>query len=275
MVQQFMSTILLLFTHNYIIIIYHPHPMATLYRHRVYCSTDSKYEYIWLDTETHPNNCPINTTHNINSALSSITERREQNIIRVMEEESPTGGNFKCETIVFNASASSTQTHEVQFLFDISILAVYMVTTNDQTGDQMEVIVAPETLIGVTTAPVSAGNTVISVSNTVIENIYKGYKVIITDGVNTDSLGYVISKDPVASTVTVQTAATHSFAAGSLVKISVYYVENYEFGPAWEYVIGESKIGASKLPANKIVRINYTNNGQAQKRIVIKLEYLY
>lgn len=249
--------------------------MAILYKHRIYCSTDSKYEYIWLETETHPEVCPTNTAHTINPALSSIVERKDQNLIRVMEEESPTGGNFKCETIAFNAEASSTTTYNAQFPFDISILAVYMVTTNDQVGDTMEVIVAPNTTVGVVTSEVSASDTVISVSSTVLDNIYKGYKVTITDGVNTNSLGYVLAKDPVAGTITVQTGAVNSFAVGSLIKISVYYVENYEFGPAWEYVIGESKIGASKLPANKIVRINYTNNGNAQKRIVIKLEYLY
>jgi hypothetical protein len=192
-----------------------------------------------------------------------------------MEEESPTGGNFKCEAIAFDSAASSITTRNISFPFDISILAVYMVTTNDQVGDNMEVIVAPDTTIGVVSSVVSVNDTVISVSSTVMEYVYKGYKVKITDGVNTDSLGYVIDKDVVAGTITVQNAAANSFAAGSLVKFSVYYVENYEFGPAWEYVIGESKIGASKLPANKIVRINYTNNGQTQKRIVIKLEYLY
>ena len=84
--------------------------------------------------------------------------------------------------------------------------------------------------------------------------------------------------DKVAKTITVETAAVNSFLASTptYVKQTVYYLQNYEFGPSWEYVIGESKIGASYLPANTILRARYINNSAiANKKLVVKFEYLY
>jgi hypothetical protein len=249
--------------------------MTTLYKHRIKCTTDNKFEYIWLDTDVSPIACPSNTSHSIDASLSSIVDHVDRNQVTIVEEASPTGGNFKCETKVINAAASTDTEYDFSFPYDISILAVYMVTTASHEGDLLNVLVSPDTVIGTTTGAITSSDTVINVSDTVLEFIYVGYKIKITDGVNTDDMGYVIGVNKVNKTILVQNPAVNSFNTGAFIQNTVYYVENYEIGPPWEYVIGESKIGASKVPKNTVVRLKYTNNTVSSKKLIIKLEYLY
>lgn len=49
-----------------------------LFKYRVWCSTDSKWEYIWLeDTATAPTTCPANPAHTIDSAKTSSVDTAE------------------------------------------------------------------------------------------------------------------------------------------------------------------------------------------------------
>lgn len=49
--------------------------MSTIYKYKVYCQTDSKWEH-WLlsDTEAAPTTCPTNTGHTIDSSSVSVVE---------------------------------------------------------------------------------------------------------------------------------------------------------------------------------------------------------
>jgi len=44
-----------------------------LYKYRVYCSTDSKHEYTWVDeADGEPTTCPTNTSHTIDTSKTVI-----------------------------------------------------------------------------------------------------------------------------------------------------------------------------------------------------------
>lgn len=58
--------------------------MATVYKYRVWCSTDSKYEYVW--GETAPTTCPTNTGHTIDGAQTVIVEKAGNEIVEVTQE---------------------------------------------------------------------------------------------------------------------------------------------------------------------------------------------
>ena len=249
----------------------------TLYKYRVHCTTDNQNEFIWLDeNDSEPTTCPTNTSHSIDSSKTTIVDSRKPENIRIKEESIPTGEHFMCETKVINTNANDTSENDYSWPFPISILAVYMITS-DHEGDNFEALIAPDTTIGTITSDVAADDTVINVSQTVIDNTSVGYILTLDDGTNNDNLGHVLAIDKVAKTITVETAAVNNFLAATptYVKQTVYYLRNYEFGPAWEYVIGESKIGASYLPANTILRARYTNNSITNKKLVVKFEYLY
>ena len=249
--------------------------MTTVYYWRIKCETDNKYEYIWAE-ET-PDKCPTNTAHTINTGTIASIDKREPNLMEIKEESVSTGGHFQCITKTINTDASSTSTSNYTWPHPISVLAVYLVTTSVHEGDVVDLTVAPDTTIGVLTADASIGATTLTVSQTVIDNTAVGFWLKLNDGVNQDDLGRVLSVDVVAKTITVENALTHNFATAtpSYLIQTVYMMKDYEIGPPWEYVVGESKIGGSYVPANTNIRVVYTNNGLVSKKLVAKIEFLY
>jgi hypothetical protein len=224
-----------------------------------------------------PTQCKNDSAHSINSASVRIHNVRDPNTRKVQEETIPTGENFKTETVVIEAAANSEGEVDKSWPIPVGVLSMYYVSDASNTGDNLEMFIAPDTTIGVTTALTSAGATTISVDSSVTDNTMKGYYLKITDGTNTDDLGMVLAVDKDAGTVTVSAAAVNEFAAGtSSIQQTVKMVENYEIGEPWEYEIGDSKIGASHIPANTVVRARYINNDASNaKRLVVKIEYLY
>lgn len=249
--------------------------MTTLYKHRVKCTTDNKLEYIWLETDTEPDKCPTNTSHTIDSSGHAIVDTRAPNETVIKEEYTPTGGNFKAETRIVNTTANSTSSSNFSWPFPISVLTMRTVTSDAHKGDVMNITVAPDTIVGVITEAASTSASTLTVSNTVIENIYKGYKVKISDGINTDDLGYVISVDKVNKQISIQTATTNVFAIGSAILMSVSHVENFTFGYGGKYVIGASKIGGAHVPANTIINVKYQRNDSTDIDVTIQVEFLY
>lgn len=48
--------------------------MATVYKYRVWCNTESAWQYVWSESETEPTNCPNDTGHTIDSDKTTIAE---------------------------------------------------------------------------------------------------------------------------------------------------------------------------------------------------------
>jgi len=176
-----------------------------------------------------------------------------------------------------NVTANSTVTDDFTFKTPVAVYAIYFVTAADHEGDNLTLHIAPNTTVGVISADVNSAETEIPVNSTVIDNFDVGYKVTITDGTNTDELGQCLAIDSVNSTITVETATTNSFLAATptYIQQTVCMVDDYEIGPPWEYVIGESKIGGSYIPTGTVVRAIYTNNGNVDIKIIFKIEYTY
>jgi hypothetical protein len=231
---------------------------------RVYCETESDWSYRYLAEGTIPSKCFNDTAHTINiNSLQKIETVSNSNVL-IIEESIPTNGNhksvgYKCECTV------GVSTHDFSFDIPISALSISFNTHADNQNDTLEVIIGPETPSGVITSDVSIGDTIINVSPTVIENVQLGYYVNLSDSTNNDNLGIV------------KTATSNAFLASSptYVKLSVKAIDNFTFGYPGRYVIGESKIGGSYVPKNTIVRVVYTNNGNATRYFYPNIDYLY
>lgn len=116
----------------------------------------------------------------------------------------------------------------------------------------------------------------IRVSSTVIAITQLGYYLTLADGTNTDDLGRVLHKT--VDSVFVEKAPMNEYLASTptVVKQTIWLLNGYEFGPGWSYLIGDSKIGGSYVPADTLVRLEYTNNGILGDRTLVgALEYLY
>lgn len=189
-----------------------------------------------------------------------------------------TGGHFQSRTISIDVSASiGWQEKEISFPIPIAILSGACCTPNNCEGDKIEFLISPNTVIGAISSDVAMGDTIINVSQTVIDNIQIGFWIDITDGSNLNDLGRVIAIDKENLTITVENASSNIFQAISptYVRQTIKMCPEFRLVPSSRFVIGESKIGASYLPANTIIKLKYYNSTTNSKTFSLMLEYLY
>jgi hypothetical protein len=237
---------------------------------------ESQWVYGFKDTEDGPpTTCFNNTEHSVNDMSMQEIQVIEDATVnaKIVEEYVPTGGNFRCYGRRFTIPAQSTVTYTVSWPFNISVLQSFFTSDSGMEGDFLEVVTAPNTIIGVITSPVAVDDTVIHVNTTVINNIMVGYTFKL--GNSNTNLGYVLAIDDNNMTITVETPSPSAFNAGTYAKMEVAGICEFEIGPSFRYVIGSSKTGGKHLPANTPVDVIYTNNGNSEKTFRFQIEMLY
>lgn len=255
--------------------------MATLilYKWRVYCATDSKYEYIWLDeTQAEPTTCPVNTAHTITAAQTSIIDTRVPDVVNIKQEDVATGENYMWDTKAFDALPNQISTMTITYPIPVSVIEARFVPADENKGDVWSWVIAPDTTVGALTQNVAVSDTVIHVSSTVTDNIKIGFYANLFDGANTEELGRVVAMDGAAGTITVETASTQAFSAATptYVRMNIYFLKDVEIGHPWQTIYGEGKIKSSHVPANTPVRVSYDNKSTTvTKRIVCEIELMY
>lgn len=118
----------------------------------------------------------------------------------------------------------------------------------------------------------------LSVNQTVIDNIRIGFFVKLFDGSNQDDVERVLSIDKINNKIYVETNVVNSFSAATptYVQQSVKVMKDYEISGPWQHIVGSNKIGASYIPANVPVTIDYNNKSIDTDKIVVgQVEYLY
>jgi hypothetical protein len=251
-------------------------PDATVYKYRIYCVTEAQNVYAW--NATPPTTCPNNTAHTINANSISIVDQRASNIVKIKQESTPTGGNFRAETFVLTAATGPGMTvMQKSWPINISTLQVSFTTDSSNQGDTVTVECPSNLPIGAITQNVTAGDTVINVSPSVITTVMLGYCIILSDGTNSDDLGKIIAIDSVNNTLTMDLASANNYTAATptVVGLTIRPISYFQFGPPQTYNLGQSSLGASSIPANLPVTIKYQNNGTTQKTVVFAYEYLY
>jgi len=244
-------------------------------RYQVYCIEEGKF--IETLSETAPTECPnpINhTSRAINQDLTSIIETFDKNIIRAEED---TDGYFETTHITMSIPSGTpgdTTEHDVSWPMDILLWRTLLTPTSDMIGDQISVLASPETTVGVLAAPVNIGDTVLTVNSTVIDNMWRGFLITLDDGVNKDVLGRCTAIDSGASTITVETATSYAFAAGTTpVKISVYILKDLYISDTNVIDIGTKGFKGKTITAGTILRVYYTNNSGTAKTFRWRPEY--
>lgn len=218
------------------------------------------------------------------TAIDDFLSQSIVDTIQILEEDPDenrrTGGHFRAKTLAFDVPIGA-EWHYTNFTFPypISLLSMEYVGINALIDDRILINIAPHTTIGSITSDVTASDTVINVSQTVLDNVEVGYKVELDDGTNVDDLGWVLAKDDIAGTITVETAAVNGFLATTptLVKQTIPILDEIEIDYTTASItIGATKIGGSYLPANTVIEFGYFNgDASAGKRFRAILEFLY
>ena len=254
----------------------------TLLRYAYTCSNGDFINTEWRDADLGaPTKCYDDSSHTVNTNSIRVIERKDPNDVNIVETATPTNG-YAHDTIAFNIPANTTNhPYEVQWDEDRYIMSISYTTTVDHEGDEFQVLIGEDTTVGIISEDISSGSTTVSVSSASMPYFLKGYKLKLTDGTNTNDVGYIRSIDIDNNTVTFETATTNSFLASSPTQLQMTRIMAgrdgpVEFGPPQKYLGGNDKIGSSHLPAGTKVKILYTNKSPTEsKRFIINMYYMY
>lgn len=247
-------------------------------KYRCFCQTENAYSYTWSDSA--PTTCPNNNTHTIDPALTTVIDSvSSQNVYITSKAYGDNQGYYMMEGYRDDIPAGQElHTSDVLFPFPVCIFGFNTHTTDLHSGDCIDVIVNPDTVVGVIMAGAAPGQTTFVVSPTVIQYMNVGFNMVLTDGVNRSDCGIVISKDPNTSTITTTKPCNATFLPfQTLVQLNLYVVRNFHFGSPGKYEIGYGTLSGKPMPANVTWRLVYHNNspGLPAKEFSFYYEYTY
>lgn len=247
-----------------------------VYKYRAICIEEAIYVYQWGTIP--PTLCPhVHADRTLDTSSITIVETISTKDVTAKEQSE---GYYQAKTFYLDIPAGVTgamSTKTVSWPVDILLWLTEVYVGLGADSDMFEIIGSPDTIIGVCTAAVTAGDTVISVSPTVIQNISYGLNLNLFDGVNNDAVGVVTNIDANASTITIEIPPTHSFAIGTYIILNVYVVrEHIIYGSdicGYKTQFGAKGFKGKPVPANVELKFNYYNNTTTAKVVAIKTEY--
>lgn len=186
----------------------------TRYDYRLYCKTESRW--VTGTTSEPPVCCFNNNSHIIDANTITLVQTIGPQIVILAEEDTKTGGNYKCDGVAFTAAANSTTTHDIQFPFPINLLSTSSTLSSAHEGNIVNVYFVPDSIIGGITQ-IDGVNTdsILPVSSLALPNFIPGLSVTITDAQGSQSLGVVLSRDQNTNTVLVSGDPARAFSQGS------------------------------------------------------------
>jgi hypothetical protein len=240
---------------------------------RIYCETESAWSSGFFDASSPaPTTCFNNTTHTVNANSAQLLQTISSNNVnaKIIEESIPTQGFFKSQGYSFTIPGNSTASTIVSWGYPVTVLETFFATVNTQSGDIINAITAPNTIIGTITANVAIGATVLPVSSTVVANSYVGFEILI----NGVLLGEILSIDHTNLTLTVSPLTT-GYSSGAYVGVQIRIINNFIIGNSFRYVVGSSKIGGKFIAAGTTTRVEYTNNQSTALTFTFRVEFLF
>lgn len=244
-----------------------------VHKYRVYCNTEQSYKFVWSDTT--PTTCPSNNQHTIDDVTITIIDSITTSSVNILQESIPTGGNYRVEGRKMTIAANSTQTEDLSFPYQLSVLTITLTTDDGNEDDILNCFLAPNTTIGVLTQSASQGSSTIHVSPTVVENIKIGYRVSVIETGEILDLGECIAIDKVNNTLTLENVTQQTFSPGSYVQMTINNVKNLVLKGNANYELARKTIGSSSLPPGIVVRVQYQNLGNTPKKFFYSYEYMY
>jgi len=121
---------------------------TVLVKYKYVCSNgDSVIEWREEDDGI-PSQCKENSSHTIVATSIRAIGRRDPTEQKIVEESTPTGGNFDTTSIEITAAASTTTSKTVSWPHPISALCVTFVSEETHRGDTMDLRIGEDTTIG-------------------------------------------------------------------------------------------------------------------------------
>lgn len=249
--------------------------MTSINNYRLFCVTENTYVTSWGIDE--PTTCPNNTAHTIDPTATVITQTISENK-RVIENGVP--GSYQSTTVVMPipvGTPGDITTLDITFPCDIYIWTCEFVSDSSMVGDEFTVIVAPNTVVGVLTAPATIGATTITVNNTIFGIDYgRGVDIAITDGVNTQEVGRITNLDETNLTIEFETPLNYNFGPMSQILLNVHLIRHQKIYVAnHSFLYGKKGFSARMVTKGYPFHFEYVNNTGTAKTLHFDMEYNY
>jgi hypothetical protein len=242
----------------------------TVHRYRIWCESEQTYVYTW-DTET-PTKCPNNIEHSINETVVSIDSTLATNI-----KGKGYKGISQSTCICVNIPPDEEiYTETVTWPCSIYFTRMQIISTKDNIDDELNLILNPDTPVGIITSYLEKGNNTLQVDRNVIDFLFDkiGSEIVITSFKEESrkfNLGRVLEIDEEKLTVTVEFASPEmEFEKESIISSSFYFVKNYQFNPSYQKQLTFS----SSTPITTL-SCQYKNNNRLVKKLYIEIDYTY
>jgi hypothetical protein len=194
--------------------------------------------------------------------------------LKYVETGDVTQGLFSAESVVIDIHSGQTEIiKDISWKFTVAIKSGTIGVNNNMIGDELEILVSPNTIVGALISTLNVGDTTISVSPTVIQNIKRGYYIGLFNVLGGIELGRVIEIG--SNYVKIDKPSTEFANNGSYVTMTAKIIPYLYFSDLSTIEIGKDIPTGQRLPANTIIRIKYKNNNNSTKKVSFFVEYLY
>jgi hypothetical protein len=252
------------------------------YTYKVKCLTEGVDYEIKANMNNVPTCCPTQGFNHVidSNNIQIINKDYEEyaglpKIVIQETTEDILQGYFRVKQYCFHCPSNSQTPFEFSWKYPVSVSAVKLITKIENDGDLFESCACIPTPIGICTSNIDIGNTTIKVNSTVLQYLAIGFKVKVSDNVNSEYLGEAMTL--YTDRIIVETPSTHTYAAGSYIYIEVPNIESFKLHqevPLLE--LGSSKIGGTIVKPGMIIKAFYTNLSlDVNKYCTFILEYSY
>ena len=272
------------------ILIWKKNPMnemaqTNMVRWRVFCTGAGNHgkQHIWRPEQYGPpTHCPMRDTDPIDPNDIRIVQRKDANTVKIENENGNTGGNFHSTSRKLAITESTDeQCFEFAIPVDISIFHLRFYSEEIHRGDEIELLMAPNTYIGKIMQNVTGGadgDVLIHVQETVTATLNLGYYVTLNDGNYKEELGRVIEIDGENHTITVEHPPSRTYSStgtGTNVLMTIKTASTYHIGPPMLHGIGETNYDSSFVPKDTPMVVKYINKNAQQKELIVYIDYKY
>ncbi len=247
---------------------------GSIIEYRIFCITEGIWTHHLLHSPELPTTCSNNTGHTVNPDSVQVVEvtSNSEVFVKVKEESTPTGGNFRVEAFSFTVPANTTESLGISWKYPVSLLGTLFTDRVSYDGCVMNVISAENTVVGVLTAASVISSPVLTVSPTVLQYVMLGYEIKLGGEV----IGEIIGVDFNASTITLDTDLETVYPVYTPVMMQIVNIKNYLLGSQDnKHTIGKKKIGGHYIPANVVSRLYFQNTTANDIIFKFELEYLF
>lgn len=215
-----------------------------------------------------PTVCPHNNTHIIDTANIRIYDRIQTKTVSLFQSSDvTTQGYFRLDYTKLDINPNETKTYDIIYPYNIGIYDIYLLPTDDNILDEIEILYYCDTIIGS-----NIGNLNINDNNIEVDNIGElkvGYKLYIDN----EDLGEVININN--NIITFTNPLQQNYPTNSIIKYSRVLTRNIMFINSNNLTIGLSKLTSIGVEANTITRIIYKNNSNNSKSFCFYFELEY